>query len=81
VKIKLNKDQVNFLKGITKDTEFEKAVNSFQEDKEFNLNDDLVDELRELCAQYEIDNAQAHKDMALNDEGKIAYDLVNLLYV
>ena len=80
MKVKLNKDQANFLKDITKDTEFEKAVNSFQEDKEFSIDDDLADELRELCAQYEIDNAQSHEDMALNDKGKTAYDLVNLLY-
>ena len=53
MKVKLNKDQANFLKDITKDTEFEKAVNSFQEDKEFSIDDDLpcfnFEEIEELC--------------------------------
>jgi hypothetical protein len=80
VKIKLNKEQIDFLKEIAKDTESEKDVLLFSSDQEFDLNDDLADELRDLCAGYEVDNAQEHKDMSLDAKGKIAYDLVNLLY-
>lgn len=79
MKIKLSKEQINFLNKITKGKEFEKDIKSFEIDKEFDLKNDLADELRDLCAEYEIDNIQEHKYMSLDENGRIAYDLVNLL--
>lgn len=80
MKIKLNKEQIDFLNIIVKDTEHEKDIKSFEVDKDVSIDDDLADDLRDLCAQYEIDNVQEHKDMSLNEKGKVAYDLVNLFY-
>lgn len=80
MKTKLNKEQIDFLVDITKNTELIKDVKTFKPDIDLNIDDDLADELRDLCAEYEVDNVQEHKNMSLDIKGKIAYDLVNLLY-
>lgn len=80
MKTKLNKEQIDFLVDITKNTELIKDVKTFKPDIDLSIDDDLADELRDLCAEYEVDNAQEHKDMSLDIKGKIAYNLVNLLY-
>lgn len=79
MKVKFNKEQIIFLKSIVKDTELEKDISNFSDNTEIQIKEDLADDIRDICAQYEIDNAQECRDLSLDNKGKIAYELVNLL--
>lgn len=80
MKITLNQAQIDFLKYITKNTEYENDVASFSAEVALEVADDLADELRDLCAEFEIDDIQEHSNQSLSEKGKTAYELVNLLY-
>ena len=80
MKVKFNKEHIIFIKDIVKDTELANRISSFSANIETEIDEELADDLRDICAQYEIDNIQEHKDLKLNVDGRIAYELVNLLY-
>lgn len=80
--IRLTQKQHVLLKKITAGTDFEQAVLSFPIGVNFDVDDDLLDELRELCAQVEIDSVQDGGGVIRDDDedGRIAVELVDLLF-
>lgn len=82
MKVKLNKKEVDFLKEILKDTEFSDLASGLNEDQENYIDDDIVDDIRELCADvevYEAYNAE-EQNIGITERGRIACDLVDKLY-
>jgi|GEM_PF-1968893 len=78
--IKLNEKQQGLLIKITTGTAFEQDVLKFPVGVNFDADEDLLDDLRELCAQVEIDSVQAGGGVILDEDGKIAVELVDLLF-
>ena len=80
--IKLTQKQHNLLKKITAGTAFEQAELSFPIGVDFDADDDLLDRLRELGTQVEIDSVQEGGGIIRDDDedGKIAMELVELLF-
>ncbi len=80
--IKLTQKQHALLRKITIGTAFEQAVLSFPISVNFNAAEDLLDELRELCAQVEVDSVQDGGGTIRDgdEDGKVAMKLVDLLF-
>lgn len=83
MKIRLNEKQLDLLRRLSQDTDFEKEVALFPIASEFELDDDLADDLGELCVEREIFMAQsrAEGDMSKDEDGELAVELVDLLFM
>lgn len=80
--VKLNKKEVDFLKEILKDTEFFDLASELRDDQENYIDDDIVDDIRDLCGDAEVSevlNAE-EQNMTITDRGIIAANLVDKLY-
>lgn len=82
MKVKLNKEEIDFLKEVLKDTEFFNLASNFKEDQENYIDDDIVDDIRDLCGEvevFEVYNAE-EQNIGITERGRIACDLVDKLY-
>lgn len=80
MKILLSREQVEFLRFLCKDTVYEDRVSSFPVGTEFEINEDLADEIRDLCALYESGSVIDGGGVILDEKGWAAVELVDLLY-
>lgn len=80
MKVRFNKEQIEFLKEIVDDEKLVNLISNVTDNVYIELDEDMADDLRDICAQYEIDDIQGHEDSSLSNKGKIAYELINLLY-
>lgn len=83
MKLRLTEEQLDLLKRLSQSTEHQKKVALFPASSDFELDDDLADELRELCADREIFMAQnqAEGDMSKDRDGELAAELVDLFFI
>lgn len=83
MKLRLNEEQLDLLRRLSQNTEYEKDVTLFPAVSEFEIDDDLAEELRDLCAEREIFMAQnrAEDDMLEDKDGELAAELVDLLFI
>lgn len=82
MKVKLNNKEIDFLKEILKDTEFFNLASGLREDQENYIDDDIVDDIRELCGDVEVFEAYnaEEENIGITERGRIACDLVDKLY-
>lgn len=82
MKVKFNSREIDFLKEVLKDTEFFSLTSEFKENQDNYIDDEIVDDIRDLCADEEVLEVQnAEKlNIIITDRGKIAADLVDKLY-
>lgn len=82
MKVKLNNKEIDFLKEILKDTEFFELASEFKENQDNYIDDNIVDDIRDLCGDEEVTevNIAEEQNMVITDRGKIAADLVDKLY-
>ncbi|WP_300385169.1 hypothetical protein [Clostridium sp.] len=82
MKVKLNNNEIDFLKDILKDTEFYNLTSEFIENQEIEIDDDITDEVRDLCSDeevYEVYEAEK-QNVRITKRGRVACDLVDKLY-
>lgn len=82
MKVKLNKKEIDFLQKILKDTEFFNLASEFKENQENYIDDDIVDDIRDLCGDVEVFEAYnaEEQNISITERGRIACDLVDKLY-
>ncbi len=82
MRVKFNSEEIDFLEEVLKDTEFFSLASEFKENQDNYIDDEIVDDIRDLCGDEEV--AEVNKAEKLNivitDRGKIAADLVDKLY-
>lgn len=78
--IRLAYKQRELLRKIAAGTAFEQAVSSFPAGLNFDVDRDLLGDLRELCAEVEVDSVQNGGGVIRDEDGRIAVELVDLLF-
>jgi hypothetical protein len=81
MQVKLNSQEIDFLKDVLRDTEFFDLTLEFEADQNNYIDDDIADEIRDICADEEVSevNKAAVLDIIITDRGIVAADLVDKL--
>ncbi len=82
MKVKFNSKEIDFLKEVLKNTEFFSLTSELVENQELELDNNIVDPIRDLCGDEEVIEVQnaEERNIIITERGKIATDLVDKLY-
>ncbi|HWQ76563.1 MAG TPA: hypothetical protein VN441_14720 [Syntrophomonas sp.] len=82
MKVKFNNQEISFLKEILADTAFFALASRLKENEEIDIDDDIADEIRDLCGDEEVAEVQKAEEMGMviTARGRTAADLVDRLY-